>query len=90
MTGTRPSLRSEGPVDAVGLWKAVDGFEATAGTHPSTPSHEPLENRQTNAGFPQAPTGRSVRPVHHRQSEEEFDRLNGPAQNGYRRFAPTA
>jgi len=77
-------------VDAVALWKAVDGFEATARAHPSTASHEPLENRQTNAGFPQAPTGRSVTPAHHIQSEEESDRLNGPAQNGYRRFAPTA
>jgi hypothetical protein len=88
MTG--PSLRSEGPVDAVGLCKAADGFEATARTHPSTASHEPLENRRTDASFPQAPTGRSVRPAHHIQSEEEFDHLNGPVENGYRRFAPTA
>jgi hypothetical protein len=88
MTG--PSLRSEGPVDAAGLWKAADGFEATARTHPSTASHEPLENRRTDASFPQAPTGRSVRPAHHIQSEEEFDHLNGPVENGYRRFAPTA
>ena len=77
-------------MDAVGLWKPVDGFEATARTHPSTASHEPLENRPTDAGFPRAPTGRSVRPAHHIHSEEESDRLNDPAEDGYRRFAPTA
>ncbi len=28
---------------------------------PSTASHEPLENRLTDAGFPRAPTGRGAR-----------------------------
>jgi hypothetical protein len=28
-------------MDAAGPWKAVDGFEATARTHPPTPSHRP-------------------------------------------------
>jgi len=42
-------------MDAAGLWKAVDGFEGSARTHPPTASHEPLQNRHTDAGFAQRP-----------------------------------
>jgi hypothetical protein len=41
-------------MDAAGLVESVDGFEATPWVS-AHPSHEPLENRPTTAGFPQRP-----------------------------------
>lgn len=81
----------EGPVDADGLWKAVDGYEVQQ----EDPAHrfpralgKPAHGRR----FPTAPTRPRLQGFPRAPEEEKHtpDRLNGREQKSYRRFAPTA
>jgi hypothetical protein len=82
----RASLRSEGPVDAAGLWKAADGFEA--------------QQERTRPPLPTSPCKAGTRPpASHSAHKAAAGSVNhsGPADHltdrpagTYRRFAPTA
>lgn len=50
-------------MDADGLWKAWTASMYSKNP-PAHPSHEPLQNRRTDAGFGTAPTGRGASVSH--------------------------
>ena len=98
-TGQGPSVPAilvtivlEGPVDADGLWKAVDGYEVQQ----EEPAHrfpralgKPANGRRFPTSAHQAASPGVFRTSPWRERHTP-DRLNGREQTSYRRFAPTA